>query len=473
MGVDVGTTNIAVLVVDACSGTTKAVSVVANSSEVTSEEDKLRGRSEWDAEKATDLVYQAMAEAAVKADPGKIGGIGITGQMHGMVLVSQDNRPLTPFIGWQDQRCNEKIPGRDISYIERMLELAGEDGFECEGCLPATGYMGATLFWLKENDVLPDEPSTPCFLPDFVAMRMTDNEPVTDPTNAGSSGIFDVIHRQWDQDLIRRLGLQEIPLPEVKKPTEIIGGLISEASRKTGLPEGTPVCVACGDNQASFLGSVADKHGSVLVNIGTGGQVSLWTPKYTRVMNAETRCYLDEGYLLVGADTCGGSSYALLHRFFLDVGRAFFGARGNENLYEMIMRQAAEIPPGAEGLRCEPFFSGSRLDPSRRASWLGFTESNFTCGHLTRALLEGLAHHFRALYESMLRGGVSPRTCLVGSGNGIRKNALLAEIFSNAFRMPLKIPLNMEEAAYGAALLAAVGCDKLDLEEASRLILYQ
>ncbi|RJS92979.1 hypothetical protein CW705_02195 [Candidatus Bathyarchaeota archaeon] len=472
MGVDVGTTNIAVLVVDIHSGMVKAVSVIHNDSEVTDEEGRLKGRSEWDAEKATDIVFQAMAKAAAKVDPQKVRGIGVTGQMHGTVLVSDDGQPLTPFIGWQDKRCRDNIPGTNKSYIARMIELAGENGFRREGCRPATGYMGSTLFWLKENDALPSRPATACFLPDYVVMRLTGCDPVTDPTNAGSSGIFDVISKRWDYDLIRRLGLQGVQFPEVRGSGEVIGELTSEASRKTGLPRGVSVSVACGDNQASFLGSVADRRISVLVNIGTGGQVSMWVPRYIEVKNAETRCYFDGGYLLVGADICGGSSYALLHRFFLDVGRAFFGSKGDENLYEKMTAYAAKVPPGSDGLRCEPFFGGTRLDPDRKAAWVGLNESNFTAGHFSRALLEGIARHFKILYEHMLQGGASHRKCLVGSGNGMRKNALLAEIFSDMFNMPIRVPLNPEEAAFGAALLAAVGYGKFDFEEAACLVSY-
>ena len=193
MGVDVGTTNIAVLVVDIHSGKIKAVNIVANNSEITSKKDKSLGRSEWNAERATDLTFQAMAKTAVKVNPRKIRGIGVTGQMHGTVLVSLDKNALTPFIGWQDRRCDDKMPGSSKSYIDRMLELAGKDGFKREGCRPATGYMGSTLFWLKENDALPSRPATACFLPDYVVMRLTGFDPVTDPTNAGSSGIFDAV----------------------------------------------------------------------------------------------------------------------------------------------------------------------------------------------------------------------------------------------------------------------------------------
>ncbi|MCW4001955.1 MAG: FGGY family carbohydrate kinase [Candidatus Bathyarchaeota archaeon] len=474
IGVDVGTTKIAALILDTSSGNIKVIRVVPNSSETTDTQHKARGWSEWDAEKAVELTYEAMVKATAHNTSQEIEGIGVTGQMHGTVLVSGDHRVLTPFIGWQDRRCDEKIHGENVSYINRMTELAGKDGFSREGCHPATGYMGSTLFWLKENRTIPSEPATACFLPDYVVMAMTGQPPVTDPTNASSSGIFDVISREWDYNLIRKLQLHCDLLPEVRNSSEVLGGLTAEAAKKTGLQQGTPVCVACGDNQASFLGSVASPRKDTLVNIGTGGQVSVWVPEYTSIKGVDTRCYFDENYLLVGAGTCGGRSYALLKRFFLRIGRAFFGAKGDEELYDEMTRLAAGVPPNSDDLRFEPLFTGTRLDPALRASLLGMSESNFTPGHLARALLEGVAGRFKGLYDEMLQSSVSPRIRLVGSGNGLRKNALLTKILSDTFNMPLLIPLNTEEAALGAAILSAIGCGEFrDTEDATQLIKYQ
>ena len=473
LGIDVGTTNIAVLALDAHSGSVRALSIVRNDSEVTSEEAKARGWSEWDAEKTVKLVFKAVAAVISKVDPNSIESIGVTGQMHGVVLVSDEGRPLTPFIGWMDRRCDEIIPETGTSYIECMIEMAGKNGFSREGCIPATGYMGSTLFWMKKNRSLPKAPATACFLPDYVVMRLTGEGPFTDPTIACSSGLFDIVYKRWDASLIRRLGLQEVSFPEVKRSGDIAGLLTEEAAEETGLPAGIPVSVACGDNQACFLGSVAEKERSVLINIGTGGQVSLWTSSYMQVSGAETRCYVDEGYLLVGADTCGGGSYALLHDFFLEVGRVFFGIKSEKSLYDEMMRQASKVPFGSDGLRCKPFFDGSRLDPSRRASWLGLNRFNFTPAHMTRSLLEGIAYHFKTLYDNMISEGVPAREILVGSGNGIRRNKLLAEILSKIFNMPLNIPVKTEEAALGAAVLAASGIGEIALEEAAELIRYK
>jgi sugar (pentulose or hexulose) kinase len=474
MGVDVGTTKIAVLLLDTCSGDVKAVHVARNSSEITNAQGKVQGWSEWDAEQAVELTFEAIAEVASLGVYEEIKGIGVTGQMHGTVLVSQDQRPLSPFIGWQDQRCNRNMPGTRITYIERIIELAGEDGFLREGCRPATGYMGSTLFWLKENSALPSKPATACFLPDLLAMKMTGEKPLTDPSNASSSGIYDIISRKWDTELIKSLGLQSDFLPEVKRPGELVGGLTLEAAEKTGLKEGTPVCVACGDNQASFLGSVANLRETVLINIGTGGQLSLWVPKYSAVEGVDTRCFLDESYLLVGASLCGGGSYALLNRFFKEVGRAFFEAKQDGELYDKMTCLASEVPSGSDGLRCEPLFTGTRLNPNSRAIWRGMGESNFSPGHMVRALLEGTAEQFKMLYDNILRGSVSPRAHLVGSGNAIRKNSLLTEILSHTFNMPIRTPKNTEEASFGAALLVALACGEFEnLEEAARIVTYQ
>ncbi len=474
MGVDVGTTKIAVLLVDIASGEITAERVIINDSEITDAEGIARGWSEWDADRAVQLAFKAMVEVSSLGLRQKVDGIGVTGQMHGMVLLDRGHRPVSPFIGWQDERCNMNIPDTDASYIERMIELAGAKGFRREGCYPATGYMGSSLFWLKENRALPSEAAAACFLPDYLVTRMTDVGPVTDPSNAGGSGIYDAVSREWDAELIQRLGLHSDMLPEVRKSGELIGGLTAEASKRTGLEKGTPICVACGDNQASFLGSVANRRDTMLINIGTGGQLSLWVPKYLTAGGVDTRCYLDETYLLVGASLCGGRSYSLLNKFFREVGRVFYGAKDDEELYDRMTRLASEVPPGADGLVCEPLFTGTRSDPDRRAIWRGMNESNFTPGHMARALLEGVAQRFKILYGAMLQEGVSPRAYLVGSGNAVRKNLLLTQILSDTFDMPVRIPKHTEEAAFGAALLAALACGEFrDVEEASRIVAYQ
>ena len=480
LGVDVGTTKIAVVALDVESGRTVAQCETPNDSEITSAAGKALGRSEWDADRAADLTLSCISEAVAKTGGRRIECVGVAGQMHGVLLLGAGGKPAGPFIGWQDQRGQESSPNGGGSYIGLMMRQAGLGGFAHTGCTPATGYMGSTLFWMAVNRdprVRADGPGAgvkACFLADYIVLRLTGQGPVTDPTNAGGSGIFDVINGQWNKMLIDRLGLRMDLFPPVRKSGETAGTVTAEAAAATGLAAETPVCVGCGDNQAGFAGSVAEASSMLLANIGTGAQVSAWTPRPLIVPSVDTRPHLDGGFLLVGAPLCGGLSYALLRDFFRMVGREFFDARGDEDLYDQTNQLAAAVPQGADGLRCEPLFTGTRLDPSRRATWTGMSQANFTPGHFARAILEGVADELRKYYTGMLEGGVKLHSRLVCAGNGVRRNPLLGTIVGHAFQMPVQVTASTEEAAVGAALLAATGSGRFaSLAEACKLVQYR
>ncbi len=146
---------------------------------------------------------------------------------------------------------------------------------------------------------------------------------------------------EWDIDRMVELALEAI-------------------AARTGLPAGLPVANGCGDNQASFAGSVADFCRSVLVNIGTGAQISAFTEQPLLAQGLDLRPALGGGFLLVGATLCGGHSYQILRDFFYQVGRDIFGLADMPDMYDALNQLATEVPPGAEGLRCEPLFAGSR-----------------------------------------------------------------------------------------------------------------
>ncbi len=482
LGVDVGTTKIAALALDSTTGAVIAQHETAVDAETTSAADKARGRSEWDAERAASHVFECIANTLAQAGRVPIAAVGVTGQMHGMVLLSAENKPITPFIGWQDQRCQESAPGREGNYIAWMMQLAGLGGYARTGCPPATGYMGSTLFWMAANGDERVVRSSGCcsgvhasFMADYIVMRLTDEPAMTDPTNAAGSGLFDVAAGRWNRPLIERLGLCQDVFPPVMKSCSVAGGVTAEAAAATGLAVGTPVCVACGDNQASFAGSVANPGEMALANIGTGAQISAWVPFLLTVPSVDTRPHLDGGYLLVGAPLCGGYSYQLLRDFFRTVGQTLFNVPADRDPYDEMNRLARGAPPGADGLKCEPLFTGTRLDPDRRAAWSGISPANFTPGHFARSVLEGVAEQLRLYYADMLENGVKPRGSLVCSGNGVRRNPLFGEILSSALNMPLRLPASTEESASGAALVAAVGAGEFpNLQAAAaRLVQYR
>jgi sugar (pentulose or hexulose) kinase len=474
LGIDLGTTTLTALALDAAGGDILACATAPNRAEIASPADRARGRSEWDA--------QAVGRAAcdcLRAAAGRLGGrardlagLGITGQQHGVVLVGDGLRPLTPLVGWQDRRGEEEHAGSGKSFVRRAVELAGEDAPGRTGCRLAAGYLAVTLFWLKETGALPAA-ATACFLTDYFGALLTGRRPVTDPTFAASSGAFDVRAGAWDGAVLAALGLPRSLLPEVRPSGELLGHLTPEAAEATGLPAGLPVFVGVGDNQASFLGSVADREDTVLVNVGTGGQVAVWSEEFHFGPLLEARPLPGGGYLLVCAGLCGGRAYAVLEDFFRQVGSQLFGVTAAGPLYDMMNRLAADVPRGAGGVSCEPFFTGTRDRPELRAGWEGISAETCTPAHLTRALLEGMAQAFRSGYEAIVRKTGRPARRLVGAGNGLRENPVLAGIVAGELGLPLAVPRHREEAAFGAALVAAVGAGACpDLAAAGRLIRY-
>jgi sugar (pentulose or hexulose) kinase len=474
LGTDLGTTKITALALDTSSGDVLACCTAPNQAETTAAADKAHGYSEWDARQIVEVACECLRGVAgqLAGRRGELAGVGITGQQHGMLLVDDRLAALTPFINWQDRRGEQQYPGTGQTFAQRAVELVGPEAPRRAGCRLAAGYLGVTLFWLKETGALPER-STACFLMDYFGAALTGRPPVTDATCAASSGLLSVTTGDWDTAAIDALGLPRAAFPEVRPSGEHLGGLTPAIAEATGLPAGLPVFVGIGDNQASFLGSVGDPTDTVLVNVGTGGQVAVFTDRFAFDPLLEARPFPRGGYLLVAAGLCGGASYAVLERFFRQAGEQLFGDRSDEPLYPLLNRLAAGVPPGAGGLRCEPLFAGTRANPELRASLIGGAAENFTPAHLARALLEGMARTFHDGYERMARVADQARGRLVGAGNGLRENPVLAGIVADTFGLPLAFPRHREEAAYGAARLAAVGAGAFpDLSAAGRMIRY-
>jgi sugar (pentulose or hexulose) kinase len=475
LGLDLGTTTLTAVALDPADGHLLASATAINQAETTAPANKAKGWSEWDAQAIAQAACRCLAEVGRRLGPRKsdVAGLGITGQQHGVVIVDSMVRPLAPFINWQDRRGDQEQPGFGKTYVQRAVDLAGADAPARTGCRLAAGYLAVTLYWMKATQVLPPT-GTACFIVDYFGALLTGQRPATDATCAASSGVLDIRAGQWDQTMLTALGLPPQLLPEVRPSGALLGALTADSAAATGLPAGLPIFVGIGDNQASFLGSVADRRDTVLVNVGTGGQVAVWTEGCHTDRLLETRPFPCGGYLLVCAGLCGGRSYAALERFFRQVGAGFFSSKDESPLYERMNQLAAAVPRGADGVRCEPFFTGTRHQPELRAGWSGISAETLTPGHLTRALLEGMARAFRGGYEAIVRQTGRTMTSLVGAGNGLRENPVLAQIVAEEMGMAMRVPRHREEAAYGAALLAAVGTGACrDLTAAGQLIRYQ
>jgi sedoheptulokinase len=417
------------------------------------------------------LVDLLAAVTNVLPDGTAILGIGVTGQQHGMALFDNDLHPISHAITWQDQRTQRPGPDGVRSWLQTFVERAGGlSAFASTGCAPATGFLGPSLYWWLHEKHERDLGIRACLIPDAAVSILTGTPPVTDATDGGSSGLLDITTGDWAWAIVDRLGIPHDMLPAVLPAGRPRAPLSRSIAAATGLPR-VPVCVAAGDNQASFLGSVRDPLECGLLNVGTGGQISVLVPAYIRIPGIETRAFFGDRYLLVGAGLYGGRAYAYLQSLFQSVGAAFFDHEDPQELYETMNRLAAQAPAGCDGLECSPLFTGTRDDPAVRAAFTGIGPTNFTPGYLARALLEGIAEGFHELYRAILPSG-GPRRALVGAGNGLIQNHVLAEIVANRFDMNLLLTGSVEAAALGAAFLAADGLGELPLAQGMESIAY-
>lgn len=462
LGIDVGSTSITSVIIEMKSNSVVKSTSIKNSCEVTSSLDRKIGRSEWDIEKMFELVLKNTANL-IKETNLPLSAIGVTGQQQGLQLLDEKFKTVGNFISWQDQRSKELLPNNKQSYLELMGEIGGaknkNDGlpsFENTGCPIVTGYTVPILFWLIKNSEL-GKNLYGTTAPEYVVSKLTEKKPVTDPTDAASWGVYDIKNNDWNFDLIDSLGINRSIFSEIKKSCTVAGRLDNNIAKILGTQTGIPVSIASGDHQCSFAGTVADYKNTVAINIGTGGQSTVYLEKIIPRGWLEIRPFIESGYLLAGVGVVGGRTFRVLKDFFLN---SITSINSNEidsdSVYTNLVKLASTVPKGSEGVIFDPLFTGSRKKPSAKGAISGLTPSTFTTGHLTRALFEAIAEQLLISYKEAINLGAGKRDILVGSGNGIKLNQILKESLESKFQMKMNIGKNDEEAAIGAALCAAV-----------------
>ena len=448
LGIDLGTTKIAAVLYDSGAGRIKKVISQPHRAL------KISGVfREIDVRKTLDLSLDIIGRLSSRQE---ISALGISSQMHGCLLVDGKNRPASGLISWQDQRCLAPFPGKPgRNYLEQILAKAGPESFRDTGTTISAGFLGPTLFWLSQNKKLPAGVKA-CFIGDYLASVLT-GEPVSpDITCAGSSGFYDIRRKTWLWPVIKKLNLPPDLFPAVEEPGSILGYLKTAFSGKTVRRQNIPVFRAVGDNQASVLGSAGHLHKTLLLNIGTGSQISVRSEKFRRIPGLDTRYFLDNSYLLVGAGLSGGKTLALAERFFAEAGLELFGRKSNR-LYQKMSRLAEEQLFRPDRMFCGPFFSGTRNNPDRTGFLADIRESNFHPADFIFGLMEGIIFELYSFAERMPKTDVRH---VVGAGNAVRKNPLLGAIAANLFNRDFIVNRTGEEAALGACFLAAGRLEK-------------
>jgi len=459
-GLDIGTTTLCGLLLEADTGDILSVATEPNAF-------GLPGTAPWEALQDPDAIFDAaarildglLASHGHMGGGGRIGGIGVAGQMHGILYVDGDGRAVSPLFTWQDGRGDQELEG--TTYAGMLSEALGRP--------VGTGMGFVTHYYNVKNGLVPRGAACLCTIADYVAMRLAHAQaPVMDATNAASLGCIDLRRLEFRRDAMSALDIDGAIFPRVSTYCPALG----EARN------GTPVFAALGDNQASFLGSVRDMRGSLLCNIGTGSQISLFSDDCLDVPGIDTRPFPLGGYIGVGAALCGGRAYSLLHDFFQRTLRLFSGGSGSgqappSSAYDLMNTVNEERLGATARLTVDTRFSGTRTDPGIRGSIANMGMETFTPEHLIVGVREGIAAELLGFYERFPEAARGAVTALVGSGNGIRLNPGLQKVFEGRLGMRMRVPAHREETSFGAALLAGVAGKVLpDLAAAGRLVRY-
>lgn len=443
IGIDIGTTTISAAVVDLAQKRVCKSLTVPNSFAVKAENPAF-------ALQDADAIVRAVKTVAddLISEYKNIAVIALTGQMHGIVYVDKNGRAVSRLATWQDQRGALLQEKSGKSYCEELSLISGQR--------ISTGYGFATHFYNLKNQQIPDGAYSFCGIMDYAGLFLTKRTvPLIHSSVAASFGLYDLRKHEFIAMAQELMG-KTMRLPSVTDDFAILGQY-----------EGVPVAVAIGDNQASFLGSVKSPAESILVNIGTGSQITAMADFCEPQNGSELRPLAKGRYLLCASALCGGASYALLEGFFADYGKALTGV--SQSQYELMNRLASEgFNARTEALKVDTAFSGTRLHPDKRGVIANISPANFTPTGLILGFLYGMCQELKDLFPWDMCG---KKVEVVASGGAVRRIGVMKNIIGEVFAMPVSLSNGKEEASVGAALFGAAAQGSLaGIEEFSDYI---
>ena len=394
-------------------------------------------RTGWSEQDPEDWWQAAEAGLGEVAAGREIAGIGLSGQMHGLVALDDQDRVIRPAILWNDQRTAVECAEIErLIGVERLVELTGNRAL--------TGFTAPKLLWLRRNEPEAYERIARVLLPkDYVRLRLT-GEWAIDASDASGTLLLDVGRRTWSEDVLEALDLPSAWLPPVLESPMHAGA----AGESNSVLQRTPVAAGAGDQPAAAVGVGADRPGVLSVVLGTSGVVLAPLPTYEHDAAGRVHafCHAVPGaWQAMGVMLSAAGSLQWFHeRLAPDVP---FGR---------LVEEASRWDPGAGGLFFLPYLAGERTphaDPDARGAFVGL-ELRHDRGALVRAVLEGVAFGLRDCLDLLRELGVDARTARV-SGGGAR-GGLWLRIVASALGVPLELTASEEGSAIGAALLGGV-----------------
>ncbi|MCC6294209.1 MAG: xylulokinase [Bryobacterales bacterium] len=404
----------------------------------------------WDAAQAA---VRGVLEAS-GASGDQVAAIGLSGQMHGLTLLDENNAVIRPALIWCDQRSQAQV--------DHVHEVLGRENVVRWTANPVlTGFTLPKLLWVRDHEPALFARIRRVLLPkDYIRFCLT-GEYATEVSDASGTALLDVAHRRWSGEMIEGLKLKASILPRVYESPEITGRVTAAAAADTGLREGTPVVGGGGDQASSAVGNGVVEAGIASDTIGTSGVVfvHLDQPAYDPEGRVHTFCHAVPGKWHVMGVTQGAGLSLQWFRQQL----------APEQSYDQLTALAATAPALSQGLYWLPYLMGERtphIDARARAAWIGLT-ARHTRADMVRAVLEGVAYSQMdclALIERM--GARVEKVRLSGGG---AKSPFWLRMFAAVFQKPVASLETQEGSAYGAGLLAMTGSGRFaSVEESCR-----
>jgi xylulokinase len=389
-----------------------------------------------------EAILGTLKAAAAAGHATKVEAVGLTGQMHGCVMLDRDGRVLRPALIWADQRTQPEADwlNHTIGY-ERIIQLVANPA------LP--NFTLTKLLWVRKHQPEIFAKIAHVLCPkDYVRFRMT-GAYAMDMQEASGTLLLDVAHRRWSEEVADVAGIPMSWLPQLFEGPEICARVSPEGAAATGLRPNTPVAAGAGDQGAGAVGMGILAPGSVSATIGTSGVVFAATaePTFDPKGRLHTFCHAAPGIWHVMGVTNGAG---LSLRYFRDT---FMPTAS----YDELTKLASDVPPGSDGLLWAPYLFGERtphLDPNARAAFVGITAST-TRAHYIRAVLEGVAFSLEDTFTLFRELGIPVEKIRLGGGGA--RSRLWAQIQADVYNHPVEILEAEEGGAFGAALLAGTG----------------
>jgi len=402
----------------------------------------------WQAAIAT--ISQVVKQSGV--DPRKISALGISGQMHGLVMLDEQGQVLRPSIIWADQRTGEECG--DITRLvgaQRLIEITANPAL--------TGFTASKIMWVKKHQPEIYARCRHILLPkDYLRYKLT-GDFATEVSDASGMQLLDVPKRQWSQEVLDRLGIAKELLPRVYESPEVTGHISQEAGRLTGLTGTTLVVGGAGDNAAAAVGTGTVVDGRAFTTIGTSGVVFAHASQLAIDPKGRVHtfcCAVPGAWHVMGVVQSAGLSKRWIRDTLCQVEIEQAEQMGVDS-YDLVDQLAAASPPGANRLLFLPYLMGERtphLDPDCRGAFFGLSAIHQR-GDLIRAVMEGVSYALRDSLDILDGMGVSSQDMLLTGGGA--KSPFWRQLLADIFARPIHTIDSSEGPALGVTILAGVG----------------